>query len=98
MRRRNQITAILLFAAAIVLVFLIFIKGELVWIDAIHDVILGLFGYLSICVPVLMGYLAVTIAMGRESVTEPRTVGRTILLFVTVALACSHRLCVPVRR
>lgn len=86
MRRRNQITAILLFAAAIVLVFLIFIKGELVWMW-IHDVILGLFGYLSICVPVLMGYLAVTIAMGRSS--KPRTVGRTILLFVTVALACS---------
>lgn len=86
MRRRNQISAIVLFALAIVLLFLIFIKGELIWMW-IHDFILGMFGFLSIFVPVLMGYIAVTLATGKKS--RPRTIGRTVLIFVTVALACS---------
>ncbi|MDD5953075.1 MAG: DNA translocase FtsK [Oscillospiraceae bacterium] len=86
LRRRNQITAIILFAVAVVLLFLVFIRGESVWMW-VHDFILGMFGYLSIVLPVLLGYIAVTIAMGRSS--KPRTVGRTILIFVTVALACS---------
>ncbi len=86
MRRRNQISAIILFALSIVLLFLIFIKGELVWMW-IHDFILGMFGFLSLFVPVLMGYIAVTLATGKKS--KPRTIGRTVLIFVTVALACS---------
>lgn len=86
MRRRSQITAIVLFAAAVVLLFLIFIPGESVW-RGIHDVILGLFGYLSIFVPILLGYIAVMLAIGKSS--RPRTAGRTVLIFVTVALACS---------
>lgn len=68
------------------MLFLIFIKGESVWMW-VHDFILGLFGYLSVFVPILLGYIAVMIARGKTS--RPRTVGRTVLIFVTVALACS---------
>ena len=86
MRRRNQITAVILFGVAVLLLFLIFIPGESVW-KAVHDFILCLFGFLSILVPILLGYIAVMLALGKSS--RPRTVSRSVLIFLTVALACS---------
>ncbi len=61
---RCQTAAVLLFAGAVLLLCLAFIKGESLW-GWLHNTLMGLFGICAYILPILVGYLAVLCAMER---------------------------------
>ena len=85
LRHRNQIVAVILFAAAILLACLVLIPGDNVW-RWVHDVILGLFGFFSILWPILLGYISVMIAMGKSK--KPRAGLKMAMIIIIIALLC----------
>lgn len=64
LRHRNQMTAVVVFAVAILMAFLVLIKGDHVWLW-LHNVLLGLFGNCAILWPVLLLYIAIITAVER---------------------------------
>ena len=70
---RRQITAIVLFMLAVLMLFILFIKGTNVW-AFMHSAMYGLFGLLSILAPILLGYLAVMLALDRSDKSFARIV------------------------
>lgn len=66
LRHRNQMTAVIIFAAAILMGFLVLVKGDHVWNWA-HNVLLGLFGNCAILWPILFLYIAVITAVEKIS-------------------------------
>lgn len=85
LRRRNQITAVILFAVSILLVFLVLIPGDHVWLW-MHNVLLGLFGFLSIIWPILLGYISIMIALGKSK--KPRAGLKMAMILIIMALLC----------
>lgn len=61
---RRQLIAVILFAAAVFLLCVVFIKGQNVWL-AIHNAIFGIFGVTAYFYPFLLGAVAVLIALDR---------------------------------
>ena len=57
LRHRNQMTAVVMFAVAALMAFLVLVKGDHVWNWA-HNVLLGLFGNCAILWPILLLYLS----------------------------------------
>ena len=84
-RQRNQVRAIVLFAAAILMGCMILIPGESVW-HWFHDLFMGLFGTWAILWPILLIYVAVMTAMERP---VGRLRSKIILSAVIIILACS---------
>lgn len=84
-RQRNQVRAIILFAAAILMGCMILIPGESVW-HWFHDLFMGLFGTWAILWPILLIYVAVMTAMERP---VGRLRSKIILSAVIIILACS---------
>ena len=70
---RRQITAIVLFMLAVLMLFILFIKGTNVW-AFMHSAMYGLFGLLSVLAPILLGYLAVMLALDRSDKSFARIV------------------------
>ena len=70
---KRQITAIVLFMLAVLLLFILFIKGSNVW-AFLHSAMFGLFGLLSVFAPILLGYLAVMLALDRSDKSFARVV------------------------
>lgn len=70
---RRQITAIVLFMAAVLMIFILFIKGVNVW-TFLHNAMYGLFGLLAVLAPILLGYLAVMLALDRSDKSFARIV------------------------
>ena len=66
LRHRNQMTAVVMFAVAVLMAFLVLVKGDHVWNWA-HNVLLGLFGNCAILWPVLLLYIAIITAVERVS-------------------------------
>ncbi len=62
MRQHNQIMAVILFAAAILMGCLVLIEGEHIWLW-IHNVLLGLFGNCAILWPILLLYISIVTAV-----------------------------------
>ncbi len=85
LKRRNQRTAVILFAASILLMCLVLIRGDHVWLW-IHDVILGLFGFLSVIWPILLGYISVMIALGKSK--KPQAGLKMVMIVIIMALLC----------
>lgn len=84
-RQRNQVRAVVLFAAAILMGCMILIPGESVW-HWFHDLFMGLFGTWAILWPILLIYVAVMTAMERP---VGRLRSKIILSAVIIILACS---------
>ncbi len=85
LKRRNQRTAVILFAASILLMCLVLIRGDHVWLW-VHDVILGLFGFLSVIWPILLGYISVMIALGKSK--KPQAGLKMVMIVIIMALLC----------
>lgn len=66
LRHRNQMTAVVIFAVAVLMAFLVLVKGDHVWNWA-HNVLLGLFGNCAILWPILFLYISVITAVERIS-------------------------------
>lgn len=66
LRHRNQMTAVVMFAVAVLMAFLVLVKGDHVWNWA-HNVLLGLFGNCAILWPILLLYIAIITAVERIS-------------------------------
>ncbi|WP_283607387.1 FtsK/SpoIIIE family DNA translocase [Faecalispora anaeroviscerum] len=66
LRHRNQMTAVVIFAVAVLMAFLVLVKGDHVWNWA-HNVLLGLFGNCAILWPILLLYIAIITAVERVS-------------------------------
>lgn len=64
LRHRNQMTAVVIFAVAVLMAFLVLVKGDHVWNWA-HNVLLGLFGNCAILWPILFLYISVITAIER---------------------------------
>ena len=61
---KKQLTAVILFALAILLLFIVFIKGQNVWL-LFHNTIFGIFGITAFFYPFLLGTIAVFLAMDK---------------------------------
>ena len=70
---RRQIAAIVLFMTAVLMIFILFIKGVNVW-TFLHNAMYGLFGLLAILAPILLGYLAVMLALDSSDKSFARIV------------------------
>ncbi|MCQ2477721.1 MAG: DNA translocase FtsK, partial [Clostridia bacterium] len=83
----RQLKAVLLFALAVFLMFVVFIPGEAFW-NSIHNVMFGVFGITAYFYPFLLGTVAVVLAMERENVkkiiTKTVEVAILVLLIGTV--------------
>ncbi len=78
---RNQMCAVILFAAGIFLTALALIPGGSGWL-ALHNLLRGLFGPISYAVGPVVIYLAVIITLGRESLSAGSKVWQMALLIV----------------
>lgn len=61
---RRQTAAVILFAVAVLLLFVVFIKGVKVW-NFFHGMIFGLFGICAFVVPIVLGGVAVMLTMDK---------------------------------
>lgn len=61
---KRQKTAIILAAVATFLLFVVFVKGESVWL-AMHNGMFGIFGFCVYVVPVILYYLTFVFAVGK---------------------------------
>lgn len=82
-KQRNQVKAVLLFAAAILTACLVLIKGENVW-AWFHNLLMGLFGGWAIMWPLLMIYVAVVIALERPHGTVSGKIWMTAAVIVLI--------------
>ena len=82
---KQQVVSVLLFALSVLLLFAAIIKGESGWF-AIHTFILGVFGFFGYVVPILLGIIAVLLALGR---LHGKALARIIELSVLVLLVSS---------
>lgn len=64
-RQREQRTAVVLFACALLTGFLVFVEGESVWCF-LHNLLLGLFGACAILWPIFLLYIAVVTTLERR--------------------------------
>lgn len=64
LKTKNQITSVILFATSIFLDCVILIKGEHFW-TFLHNFILGLFGVSSFLWPIILIYVAFTLALSK---------------------------------
>jgi len=84
-REHRQIKALLLFGAAVLVLFAVIIPGSdgVVW-NAIHRFMHGLFGTCAYAVPFAIGYVAVMMAVGKRSQTITKHVVLSSLLVLIV--------------
>ncbi len=83
-RARNQTAAVLLFAGAVLVLCIAFIKGENLW-GWLHNTLFGLFGFCAYVVPILMGYIAVLCAMERPVGSVKGKVVQSALLLTVLS-------------
>ena len=62
---RQQVNAVILLAVAVLMFCLAIIEGENVW-TWLHNMMLGLFSFAAYVIPILLGYVAVMLALEKE--------------------------------
>ena len=83
---RRQIAAVLTFAAAVFLLFLVFIKGQNVW-SIMHNFLFGLFGVCTYIWPFLLGYVAVMTALDKPIGKTGTKVWQSAVLIILICAA-----------
>lgn len=86
LRLSNQVLSIIIFAVAIFLMCLVFVKGENVWLF-LHNFIMGLFGKNAILWPVILFYVSSMTAL--SSKPKNRVGIKVILSIVVILLFCT---------
>ena len=83
----GQLKAILLFALAVLVLFLVIIKGQSLW-NIIHNFLFGIFGISVFLLPIFLGFVAVVSAMGKmSSALTVKTVESSLLVvFLSAAI------------
>lgn len=61
---RRQITAVIMFAVAIFLLCLAFVKGQNIWFE-IHKIMFGIFGVTAYFYPFILGIVSILVAMDK---------------------------------
>lgn len=84
---RRELTAILLFALAVLLLFLVLIKGQSLW-TFLHNALLGIFGVTAYVLPVFLGTVAVFCALDRlySTVTVRMIESSLLVIFIGAAI------------
>ena len=82
---KNQAIAILTFAFSVFLLCLIFIPGENIW-NISQNLILGLFGYTAILLPLLLIYISIKTAMDKP---DQNITLKMWLSVISIILFCS---------
>lgn len=83
---KRQLAAVILFALAVFLLCVVFVKGQNVWL-AIHNFIFGVFGVTAYFYPFLLGFVAVLFAMDRAGGSAAAKTVETGVLAVLVGAA-----------
>ena len=79
----SQFKAVLWFALAVFLMFVVFIKGENVWTH-IHNFLFGIFGVTAYFYPILLGVVAIMFALDKGSGTLGAKVTETAVLAIFI--------------
>ena len=83
---QRQVVAIVLFATAIFLLFIVLIKGQNVW-AALHNLIFGAFGVCAWLCPFVLGFIAVLCARGSRTVHFGRKATESVLVILLLGAA-----------
>ena len=75
----RQKNAVILFGVAILLLFMVLIKGAGIW-KGLHNVMFGLFGFCAYLVPFLIGYIAIVMSMKNEERISLKITGSSLLV------------------
>jgi len=83
----GQLRAILLFALAVLVLFLVFIEGQSLW-KMLHSFLFGIFGICVYVVPIFLGFVAVFSAMGKfgSTVTVKTVESALLVVFLSAAI------------
>lgn len=84
-KQRSQINAVLMFAASLLMIFLVLIPGDHIWLWC-HNVLLGLFGVCAIIWPILLFYISIVTAFERQN---SRAGAKLLLMILIIALFCA---------
>lgn len=84
---KKELTAILLFAVAVLLLFLVLIEGESAW-TFLHNALFGIFGVCVYTLPIFIGLVAVLSAMDKlySGVTVRLTEASFLVVFLSAAI------------
>ena len=80
---RKQIYAVVLFAVALFLMFLVFIPGENIWF-AIHNFMFGVFGVTAYFYPFVLGLIAVLLALDKTTSSVGAKVAESVILVMLI--------------
>ena len=82
---KRQVTSVIMFTVALFLLLAAIIKGEGGW-EAIHNFILGLFGFFGYIVPILIGTIAILLALDKlKSKPLVRVIEASLLIIFVAA-------------
>ncbi len=84
-KQRSQINAVLMFAASLLMIFLVLIPGDHIWLWC-HNVLLGLFGVCAIIWPILLFYISIVTAFERQN---SRAGAKLLIMILIIALFCA---------
>ena len=80
---RRQITAVIMFAIAIFLLCLAFVKGQNIWFE-IHKIMFGIFGVTAYFYPFILGIVSILVAMDKTggSVTAKVVESNVLIMLI----------------
>ncbi len=80
---RRQITAVIMFAVAIFLLCLAFVKGQNIWFE-IHKIMFGIFGVTAYFYPFILGIVSILVAMDKTggSVTAKVVESNVLIMLI----------------
>ena len=81
---REQVAAVILLALAIFLICLLFIEGASLW-GGMHNLLLGLFGICAYLIPVMVIYIAIMLARGKNTASLSAKLWQGTLLILMVS-------------
>ena len=84
-KQRNQVFAVVLFAAAILMACLVLIPGESIW-AWLHGQLLGLFGVCAIFWPILLLYISIVTALEKR---DSRMATKILLMAAIILFLCA---------
>lgn len=84
---RRQLISVILFATAVFILCVVFIKGQNVWLW-LHNVMFGIFGVTAYFYPFLLGFVAVILALNKanNSVIAKTVESGLLVVFISAAV------------
>ena len=80
---KRQLYAVIMFAVALFLMFLVFIPGENIWF-AVHNFLFGIFGVTAYFYPFILGLVAVLFALDKISTSASAKVIESIIFVMLI--------------